>query len=309
MPGKVFASCGQRPGERGVVDRICQLLTARGLEPYVAVQAQSLHDVSSGIIRNLKDADYYLFVDFRRERLCDCEGSKGFRGSLFTNQEMAIAHVLGFVECIFLKQRDVRLEGIGQFVMANAREFTDADDMLHILEDELDRRQWSPTYSRQLVAIRVSRTPPYDYCDHASIQRRVVSWGVDVENRRTDRAAEHASARLWSYTDPEGKEHESRDRSNLKWGGAQGYERAIWPSSVEDIDALVVQEGEPRAFFLHSAADVNPRRRVIENAEDGDYCLQYRVYSEGFPDLWFHLKLHVTGDIETTTVTLCQPQC
>jgi hypothetical protein len=69
MPGRVFISCGQAtPTERRAAAGIEAWFRERGFEAYVAIQAQTLADVNSGIIEQLKRSDFYVFVDFRRER-------------------------------------------------------------------------------------------------------------------------------------------------------------------------------------------------------------------------------------------------
>jgi hypothetical protein len=68
MPGRVFISCGQATAdERFVASQIREWSAQSGHSPYVAIQAQSLADVNSGIIDRLKQSDSYAFVDFRRD--------------------------------------------------------------------------------------------------------------------------------------------------------------------------------------------------------------------------------------------------
>jgi hypothetical protein len=49
-------------------------------------------------MRQLETSDYFLFIDFKRERI-RCPNI--FRGSLFTNQELAIASFLGLESIVF----------------------------------------------------------------------------------------------------------------------------------------------------------------------------------------------------------------
>jgi hypothetical protein len=93
MPGKMFVSCGQKIEEEiRTAGAIEDWLTDEGFRPYVAIQAQTILDLNGEIIRELKQSDFYLFINFRRESL----GDESFRGSLLTNQELAIAYSLGF---------------------------------------------------------------------------------------------------------------------------------------------------------------------------------------------------------------------
>lgn len=110
MAGKVFISCGQRPpDETTIAHRIRDILKDKfDLDSYLAFKVQSFDDVMQ-ITKELSVCDYYLFIDFRREKL----GWRGkCRGSLFTHQELAIARHLGFSEIIALQQDGVFWRGL-----------------------------------------------------------------------------------------------------------------------------------------------------------------------------------------------------
>ena len=110
---KVFISCGQATdAERATALAIRDWFAAEGYDPYLAIEVQSILDLNQGIVAGLKRSDYYLFVKFRREHV-GWIGSKR-RGSLFTNQELAIACALDFENMIDYPGRRAprgRLEG------------------------------------------------------------------------------------------------------------------------------------------------------------------------------------------------------
>jgi hypothetical protein len=78
MKSKVFLSCGQRAGERDVALRVGKLLETRGFDVYIAIDVQTILEINTGIIRELKDSDCYLFVNFVREPI-----SGGYRDLCF----------------------------------------------------------------------------------------------------------------------------------------------------------------------------------------------------------------------------------
>src|SRR5690349_20052762 len=93
LKSRVFISCGQStPEEQQTANKISAMLEERGFAPYVAKNVQTVFEIDSGIIRELKNSDCYLLITFCREKLRKAE----FRGSLFSNQELAIAYALGF---------------------------------------------------------------------------------------------------------------------------------------------------------------------------------------------------------------------
>jgi hypothetical protein len=91
MRSRIFVSCGQRPAEKAAAKEISEMLETRGFYVYVAIDAQTILDINGGIIRELKSSDCYLFVNFCRDKI-----DGGYRGSLFSNQELAIAYALDF---------------------------------------------------------------------------------------------------------------------------------------------------------------------------------------------------------------------
>lgn len=87
MPGKIFISCGQaNEKEIKVAKQLAEWLKSENFNPYVAINTQSIQDLNFAIISNLKSADYYIFIDYARERIReDISGKPIFRGSLFTH--------------------------------------------------------------------------------------------------------------------------------------------------------------------------------------------------------------------------------
>ena len=94
-PARVFVSCGQRDCcEKEVANRVKDVLEKLGYEPYLAVDEQSLRSLRENIFERLRDrTEYFLFVDFCREKIGD---GPDCRGSLFSHQELAIASFLDF---------------------------------------------------------------------------------------------------------------------------------------------------------------------------------------------------------------------
>jgi hypothetical protein len=87
---RIFVSCGQRDEkEKLIAYQLERELIELGYEPYVAIHEQSTRSIIQNILPYLRDSEYFLFVDFRRERIM--AGSEEYRGSHFTNQQLAIA--------------------------------------------------------------------------------------------------------------------------------------------------------------------------------------------------------------------------
>ncbi len=69
VKSKVFVSCGQHSAEERQIARdVCEMLRRRGFDVYLAIEAQTILEINAGIIRELKNSDCYLFVNFCRAR-------------------------------------------------------------------------------------------------------------------------------------------------------------------------------------------------------------------------------------------------
>ena len=305
MPGRVFISCGQATDEeRKLASEIATVFSSRGFHPYVAIQTQSIQDVNGGIIGNLRAADYYVFVDLRRDALPDGpDGAPRYRGSLFSHQELAIAYALGLDNALFLRQKGVLLEGMAKYILSNAPDFETLAQVPEMIKEQVNARNWSPQYSRHLVVLGLR--PPKDTTFMGGVPHgmphKLRCWVLDIENRRSDRAAVNARSRLLRVVHRDGTE-DAPDRSDLKWAGQPGFSRTIRPEDFETIDVLALDCDNPRNFYLLSAVDA-PKVPVIAQA-NGQYTLCYDVHSDGFPPLEFALRINATGDLSTTTVTI-----
>lgn len=306
MPGKIFISCGQStPEEQKLAEEIQTWLSSGGggFHPYVAITTQSIQDVNNGIIGELKKSDYYIFIDLRREEI----SSGKFRGSLFTNQELAIAYAIGIDSAIFLQQRGVLLEGIGKYILANARIFDTLEEILPIIKCEIAKRKWSPRFSRNLIAERSEYFQEITFFRDLTFptpEPRYIAH-VHIKNCREDIAAINVIAHLVNITHRNaGELFVSPDMTDLKWALQQSFTRNIAPNDSIPFDAFSIDAKNPLNVYLHSASDTFPRRPIITST--GEYLLQYEVYSENFPILKFNLLLNHTGLSQTTTVELVE---
>jgi hypothetical protein len=304
MNSKVFLSCGQRPGEKEVALKVGKLLENRGFEVYIAIDVQTILEINADIIRELKDSDYYLFINFVREPI-----DGGHRGSLFSNQELAIAYALGFERILVINQDGIRPEGMLAYIGVNSEFFHDFIDCCDVVERALDRSRWTNDYSRRLRA------------DTLRFSNEIIAYGglagrflyLDIRNNRPDIAALEATAKLTEYSsaDPQAWQR-SRFRSPLKATGRPGFSHTIFPKSHEAFDLLCVGSfsrpdlqwrvpalsgalvPSPTAYeepgvFLNSALDVVGSQRLPVAL--GVWLLRYQFFAIGFPVLQVCIEL------------------
>src|SRR4030095_137477 len=154
MPGRMFIRCGQATeGERVVARELSTWFSSQGFRPYVATQIQSIPDLNSGLIGEVKFSDFYFFINFRRERLGSGRSKNCYRGSLYSNQELAVAYALGFEHMLFLNQRQTERGGMFGTIVSNAPEFERLDEVLPTVKRMVAQANWNPTFSRQLQAV------------------------------------------------------------------------------------------------------------------------------------------------------------
>jgi len=291
MPGKVFISCGQRPPrEKNIADKVGKLLKEKfNLDYYLAYKIQGLNDIMK-ITEELRSSDYYLFIDFYRK------DKEDLPCSLFTHQELALAHHLGFTEIIAFQEKRAPLEGFLRYIQANPEPFENREELLKKVEEAVKARKWTRSYSRNLIIAKIlNPESPLQYADHTGTHLEYI-WHAQVENRRPDVAAVNTVCVLDCIEFPNGKKINCDDRSYLKWAGQIGYQRTILPEDYGSIDIFAIRADE-LGIYLHSARDVIPRMPVIR--DNGKSKLCYKVFSEGFPLLSF--VVHVSYQYSSPT--------
>jgi hypothetical protein len=99
---KLFLSCGQNPEyrERDWGEKVANALgpSGVGFHVFFAPRVQDSKSLTQIIFRELEDSDYYVLIDFKRERLLPPFQPWGLlsvrrfhhRGSLFSHQEFAL---------------------------------------------------------------------------------------------------------------------------------------------------------------------------------------------------------------------------
>src|SRR5262245_16221700 len=121
---RVFISCGRnkQSDEVEIARQIEDTLKGLGFNPYIAVEQQSLLGLKEAIFSQLERSEYFVFVDFKRERL---GAEETHRGSLFAHQELAVASFLE-IPVIALQEDGIKSDdGILQALHTNAMPFSD----------------------------------------------------------------------------------------------------------------------------------------------------------------------------------------
>jgi hypothetical protein len=146
---RIFVSCGQkRDNELEVARQILRKLTDMGFDPYGAMEEQSLKGIRENIFSKLEESEYFIFIDFKREKMETGE----HRGSLFSHQELAIATFLDKDALIFQETGIKRYDGIISAIQGNAVIFTDRHLLPNVMADKIRELNWKSNWRDELLA-------------------------------------------------------------------------------------------------------------------------------------------------------------
>jgi hypothetical protein len=282
LRSKIFLSSGEREGEMQAVKQIEKMLIAQPYEfdVHVAKNHQSIFEINSGIIGELKNSDYFLFINFLRGKL----GSEVL-GSQYSNQEFAIAYALGFERLLVVNQKGASREGILPYFGCNTDEFDGYQDCRAVVKRAWDRTGWLSGYSRRLRTGAIRFSEPIVYGGLAGTML-----SLDIHNGRSDFAALEATARLVRYKATGSAAWTlCAICSVLKATGRPGFSHTIFPQSHEAFDLLCVGTSQTAAppehqqihVYLNSALDRIPTESLPFTF--GTWELEYQFLAIGFP--------------------------
>ena len=279
---RVFISCGQsdKTDEREIADRIANEFRNAGFDPYVAVREQCLLGLRENIFAQLSSSEYFLFVDFKRERLETGDGEH--RGSLFSHQELAIASYLQMPVVAFREEGVKELDGMIGILQLNAIPFSDRSKLHEDVASAIQQKNWKSNW-RNLLSLEAtpSPSPPLR---HRGRNNKTARWyHIDVENRHHERTARNCAAYLKSYRQLPSGEKSPFPTAELKWGGVTFPYVSMGPKSCRRLGAFYVLVDEPGAVYLDVLSDSDEYRDKYKIDGPGDFELEYEVLSDNFP--------------------------
>jgi hydroxymethylpyrimidine pyrophosphatase-like HAD family hydrolase len=302
---RVFISCGQHhQQEKDMANRVKYELESRGYQTYVAVQQQSLRGVTENIFSRLKEYEYFLFIDFKRERLinengkaiADKHGKKIYRGSLFSHQELAIAAYLQqtttLPEIIAFQEKGVRpLDGILGFVQANPDTFENENELVARVVKRLKGSQWTSTWQNRLE-LRRDDVNEFDDATQPSLgpYRKGRWYHITVENKHKGETAADCTGYVedcYKILRGKGKEKINLPEPvELKWKGVTDKEVLIRPDHERSLDAFYVFKDSQDKIHLavnQLHVDFSDYLDAYVLQGPGRFELTYIVYSSNFP--------------------------
>jgi hypothetical protein len=315
---RVFISCGQTKdsGELETAHKISERLKELGFEPYIAVDEQTLRGLKENLFPRLQDSEYFVFVDFKREKLVPrLRRTTGMvwsrnlqhRGSLFSHQELALASFLDLQLLAFQEKGVKQDDGILRFLQANAIPFTDRNLLPNLIVNEVQKRKWNPHSRTELVLER----DPEQYADHQVLNGAVVEprryYYFEVRNLHHRKTATNCYAYLEKALKLDRPPTEIPFKNvELKWSGYVLPNAHILPKAARPVDAFAILHRLPTHLGLVSFSDsLAFGRPPIQSA--GEYELHYAVVSDNFPIARASFVLSLSDELDRTKLNAAQP--
>jgi hypothetical protein len=311
MPAKVFISCGQCTAEEKETASAVKdwfETETQGFKAYVATEVLTgVSDLNRWVINELKSSDYFVFINFARGE-ASWRGKSVQRGSVYANQELAIAISLGFEDrMILVNQRGVEREGIFGFMISNPPEFSLLDEVIPIIEKSVQSAGWHHSSYRHLRCVEKPWIDPTAVDYGAVWQRRHLYIAhIKVRNSRRETPAPDCAMRLVRIKSSILGERESPDQNPLKVPTRPVYSQTIQAQKDAVFDLFGIhEEGFPNTYLL-SDSDV-PRPAILTTPEM--HVLTYEITATGFPTVRAKVAVDLSGKgpPSNTGVTIYQP--
>jgi len=307
---RVFISCGQskETEELTIANQIAEKLDEMGFEPYVAVGEQSLKGVKDNIFKRLENSEYFLFIDFKRERLFKEDDNfvdtGAHRGSIFSHQELAIATFKDYEVLAFQEEGVKKDDGILRFIQANCIPFSDRKGLPAIVADRVRERKWDSNWRNELLIRRENS----DFKDAINVNVPGRYYHIRVVNSHKDRIARNCIAYVELIKNISNRTARRLELIELKWKGISTVGVSIAPKSFRYLDAFHVNYSNPTTANLGLNPFIVDWQGYVQDYQiigQGDYEIDFVVFSDDFSPIRARFRLHIgaqTQDIEFTQV-------
>jgi len=305
---KVFISCGQRKesDEITIANQIADELKKLGYDPYIATQQQSLKGLKENIFNELSSSEYFLFIDFKREKLVDDSGKElGCRGSLFSHQELAVASFREMPLIAFQEAGVKKDDGIMQFIQANCQAFSDRNSLVDRILKEV-KAKWHSNWKNQL-SIGLAEAKKHRIADiyppvaNGASRFQVRYFYLRIQNLNPHTHCRNCFAFLEKIEAMGNSEIARAPSFELKWRAHDLPNATILPGSFRDLDAFFVDKEEGfRIQFSHfwKSYDDTPLWPFFNALEKSEECkLTYMVVSDNFDPVRATFRLKLSSDV------------
>lgn len=294
LRAQVFISCGQREdlGEVEVATKISEVLAQEGFDPYIAASQQTLRGLKENIFQRLAESEYFLFIDFVRDRL-DLEGSSLCRGSVFSQQELALAAYLDTDVIAFQEEGIKPLEGILRFMQTNCLPFNDRSLLPKMVIEKVREREWSSDWKKAL-------TIEAEVDVHRNVRRLPESvqgdfYHLHVRNNHIRVVARNVYAYLDNVVEVGTNRRVEYGSVEFKWAGYTLPNAIIPPGGTRRLDAFWIPHPQPNCPQFNCFTDSTAFFPRIQGP--GQWYMDYTVYSDALRGATRRFLLTLDGTV------------
>ena len=296
---RVFISCGQRDKrEINIGKAVWEYFKNRDFEAYFAERVHSPEGLTEHIFSNLKESEYFVFIDFKRERLSKSKCKH--RGSLFVSQEIAIATFLKISGLGFC-ENGIKREGILNYQIMNAFPFAKDSEIIAKLQEET--KDWDKTSVNELNIIYNAAHDSKNYVITNRPGERGDWWHIEVNNRHKTKHAFSCLAYLSKVHNVDSGEQIYVPSIELLWSGLGVHSVNIWANDQRELDAFYVIHKDNKVCFTSRPVTTTNPRYNLPQLQNGRYKLEYSVISANFPTVSKQYLLDFSGLREQITFT------
>lgn len=300
MKAKIFLSCGQSKDtdEPGIAEKIAARIRQLGFDCYIAVIDQSLVGLRESIFSQIETSEYFVFVDFKREKIGTDGDVPIHRGSLFSHQELGVASYLE-LPCLVFQEKGVKpLDGMLSCLQANAHSFTDRAFLPNVIADMITQKtstgEWASKWKNALSMHMPQK--PFGDAHNADIGMILRHFHIEVRNNHRTKTAQNCYVTLESIVDAGSGDRIAVQTVEFKWAGTTLPSVFIAPASSRRFDALKVAFQKPAEIHFNVFSDSTEFYPSVPGV--GTYLLTYGVYASNFPAIHRTFKLSHPGNMD-----------
>lgn len=289
---RVFISCGQRSDREVAIGKAVEdYFSQRGFLTYFAERVHSSDALTTNIFRALKNSEYFVFVDFCR----DVIGDGQHRGSLFVNQELAIATYLGLTGVGFC-EKGIKREGILQYHIYNEHYFEDGTEVIAKLKEMTGK--WDSTSVNELEVVpSASATKNVALANHPG--KPLSDWyHVVIKNNNKRKHAFEVHGYVTQIIDLAKGSALRIPTNELIWSGLGEISVNIMADTSRELDAFFLIHGQAILRFHQRPLSTSNPEYSLPELPPGKYEIQYTVISSTFETAsqWFALEFAGTPE-------------
>jgi len=290
---RVFISCGQRTGREIEIGKSVEhFFKSNKFETYFAERVHSSDALTDNIFKFLRQSEYFVFIDFKREKINEEE----FRGSLFVNQEIAIATFLK-LEGLGFCEKGTKREGILDYHIYNEFPFEDETEIIEILKKET--KKWDINSVNELKIIYDPKSTSRNIIIKDHPQQPLSDWyHLEIKNRNKSKHAFLCHGYVTRIKDLNSKAEFEIPTNELIWSGIGNVMVNIMGGTKRELDAFYIIHGENRIRFHQRLLTTTSPQYHLPNLPQGKYLIEYTIISSNFEKVSQNYILEFGGSVK-----------